>query len=86
MEHVRLTELDDIEQLAELERWDDSDRTTWRRIAALYADWMLTLDEDPRRVTAESGSTTITEEVRPKGRRAVLDALVRLSERLDPPD
>jgi hypothetical protein len=59
VERVKLTEFDWIE------RWEESDRKTWRRIANLFDDWMVNVGEQPRRVTATRGETSLSEDVLP---------------------
>jgi hypothetical protein len=43
----------------------------------------LSLEEEPRQVTATRDGSTVSEEVRAEDERPVLDALVRLSGRLE---
>jgi hypothetical protein len=83
MEHVRITPFDSLEELAELERWEEADRKRWHSVANLFDDWTVAVEEEPRQVTATRGGSTVSEEVRDEDERPVLDSLVRLSDRLD---
>jgi hypothetical protein len=87
VKRVKPTEFDWIDDIAELERWEESDRKTWRRIASLFDDWMVSVEESSRVVSRpRSDETSLSEDVRPgESDRPVLDALVRLSTRLDTP-